>query len=131
MPHADKWVGKLGQPGAKIVPVAGAKPRPARQRTAAITGDAAARFGIDQYGATHRDEKGKMRLDCRDLRSHRPLEKPAAIPPRDQRQPEPSQDMPQYRGISRKLVAELDPLVSRPPRLGEAAVERRVAPQFR
>ena len=47
-------VGKLGQPGAKIVPVADAKPRPARQRTAPITGDAAARFGIDQYGATAR-----------------------------------------------------------------------------
>ena len=65
-----QMVGELGQPGAKIVPVAGAKPRPARQRTAPITGDAGAGFGIDQYGATHRDEKGKMRLDCRDLRSH-------------------------------------------------------------
>jgi len=61
--------GKPGQPGAKIVPVADAKPGPARQRMAPITGDAAARFGIDQYGATHRDEQGGMRLDRRDLRS--------------------------------------------------------------
>jgi hypothetical protein len=40
-------LGKLGQPSAQIVPVAGGEPRPARQRPAPITGDAAARFGID------------------------------------------------------------------------------------
>ena len=45
--------------------------------------------------------------------------------------PEPFQDLPQHRGIPRKFAAELDPLVSRFPRLGEAAVERNVAPQFR
>jgi hypothetical protein len=55
--------GQLRQAGAKIAPVAGAEPGPARQRTAPITMDAAGRFGIDQYGATHRDEKGGMRLD--------------------------------------------------------------------
>jgi hypothetical protein len=65
-----QMIGKLGQPDAKIVPVAGAKPRSARQRMVPITGDAAARLSIDQYSATHRDEKGTMRLDCRDLRSH-------------------------------------------------------------
>src|SRR5579862_3950009 len=122
--------GYLTQPTAEFAPCAVLERGPFRQGPMAVAMYRAADFGEHQHRAAECLEQLEVRTQVLELGARIPLEQLRRVPARDAGEPETRENRFQNEWIARKFVSELHSLESDLARLGEADLERGVAPEL-